>query len=1024
MLDQIVCRLENKQTVRSQISQGYLLKTLKSMFMMNQQQLRIQNKNIFISDEIVPTYLKNYYQKFFNDNNININIEQWVDLGVGSLYQIREFNPQTEESEDYIQAQAMSTDEIQQNLDIEEDELKRLSRDVDQKIIIRFRFHSDNYYEKQNDSIIICKEKSTNLEFAISFTDAESTNEFWEYIKKNNGTNLAELPCSMNADQFDDLQMPHLSKLDETLEAIDLDLSHFCQGIVYKPEFLEKLFETFDELELQKQTEKLEQIHLIVKKLILSNEQKLIMMLMNDKFFYACLGAFEYKRGAPKENYRELQKNEARFKQIIEIKNNDILEKIHMNYRLQYIKDSVIASYIEESTSNTFNIIITRNNMEILEFIKEKHFISELSEKFFDNLGDSIKFIGELLTIINNPNFQLTFKPQLVEIMNNYNFYKVFFQALKIIQETQIDRDLRTKQSLKLMEAITILANENKKELISFLFTGEKTLSYSHANQQTSRYSQSSSQSAREGTTIEQRKQYLALLSSILINEDAGLQIQVVEVFKVIFESMKNNELDDKIVNLLINDFFSYCFDKYSKGEINNQFINFVIQFLDLFQLAYKLSPTKFRAYVQKNQLIIKLFSRSDCNDKAIHLALVKLVRSLIVSDYVIITHLISNKIIDKIWEIYKKHERRSNLVNSTFQDMMYYLLVQNYYQTPKLFKYIMNSFGEELKARQTKILCFKKIVETYGLQKDWINQDRNEHLDFQNSEYLQQPHPIMEQIEEEKYFDSEDLPSSITVTPQLDQKQQQEKEKEVMIRRQSMKEKILKDLKSNEDEDDNFKLIQDQKIAQSNQNSQEDSVSSSSSLIINLNSLNVNGEFSSQQQQQQQETSSTEKPNKLEICIDLASDFDGSQSEDQHSQNNIQIEIEEKSLNIESKGKKKDEELKDDKCNGSILSDSSYSKINSKRSVKQRDDTDQESSILEDHQNGENKISKPEFSNKNEKISQIENKQELNHLNHNQAGSGSNYNNMFSNNYDDEEEKNMVKAPGEEVIQKKIKVD
>ncbi|EAR85415.3 component of IIS longevity pathway SMK-1 protein (macronuclear) [Tetrahymena thermophila SB210] len=919
----------------------------------------------------------------------------------------------------------MSTDEIQQNLDIEEDELKRLSRDVDQKVIIRFRFHSDNYYEKQNDSIIICKEKSTNLEFAISFTDAESTNEFWEYIKKNNGTNLAELPCSMNADQFDDLQMPHLSKLDETLEAIDLDLSHFCQGIVYKPEFLEKLFETFDELEVQKQTEKLEQIHLIVKKLILSNEQKLIMMLMNDKFFYACLGAFEYKRGAPKENYRELQKNEARFKQIIEIKNNEILEKIHMNYRLQYIKDSVIASYIEESTSNTFNIIITRNNMEILEYIKERHFISELSEKFFDNLGDSIKFIGELLTIINNPNFQLTFKPQLVEIMNNYNFYKVFFQALKIIQETEIDKDLKTKQSLKLMEAITILANENKKELISFLFTGEKTLSYSHANQQTSRYSQNNIQTTREGTTIEQRKQYLALLSSILINEDAGLQIQVVEVFKVIFESMKNNELDDKIVNLLINDFFSYCFEKYSKGEINNQFINFVIQFLDLFQLAYKLSPTKFRAYVQKNQLIIKLFSRSDCNDKAIHLALVKLVRSLIVSDYIIISHLISNKIIDKIWEIYKKHERRSNLVNSTFQDMMHYLLVQNYYQTPKLFKYIMNSFGEELKARQTKILCFKKIVETYGQQKDWINQDRNEHLDFQNSDYLQQPHPIMEQIEEEKYFDSDDVPSSIIAAPQLDQKQQQERDKENMIKRQSMKERILKQFKNDDDDDDdNFKLIQDQKLSQSNnnsQNGQEDSLSSSSSLVVNMNTLNVNGEslLSSQN-----ETTTVEKSNKLEICIDLAQDLDGDQSEDQHSQNNMQIEIEEKSLGIENIGKKKDEELKDDKCNGSILSDSSYSKLNSKRSLRQRDDMEQESSILDDHQNGENKISKPEFSNKNEKLSQIENKQELNHLGHNQSNSGSNYNNIFSNNYDDDEEKNMVKAPGEEVIQKKIKVD
>jgi len=52
-----------------------------------------------------------------------------------------------------------------------------------------------------------------------------------------------------------------------------------------------------------------------------------------------------------------VQAKEARFKQVIPIKDADILEKIHLNYRLQYIKDSVIASYIEDSTSTTFNLV-------------------------------------------------------------------------------------------------------------------------------------------------------------------------------------------------------------------------------------------------------------------------------------------------------------------------------------------------------------------------------------------------------------------------------------------------------------------------------------------------------------------------------------------------------------------------------------------------------------------------------------------------------------------------------------------
>lgn len=34
--------------------------------------------------------------------------------------------------------------------EIEEEELKRLNRDIEKLIIIRFRFHPDNHYEKQN----------------------------------------------------------------------------------------------------------------------------------------------------------------------------------------------------------------------------------------------------------------------------------------------------------------------------------------------------------------------------------------------------------------------------------------------------------------------------------------------------------------------------------------------------------------------------------------------------------------------------------------------------------------------------------------------------------------------------------------------------------------------------------------------------------------------------------------------------------------------------------------------------------
>lgn len=46
--------------------------------------------------------------------------------------------------------QSSSVEDVTETSEIEDDELQLLNRDVDDKIIIRFRFHPDNYYEKQN----------------------------------------------------------------------------------------------------------------------------------------------------------------------------------------------------------------------------------------------------------------------------------------------------------------------------------------------------------------------------------------------------------------------------------------------------------------------------------------------------------------------------------------------------------------------------------------------------------------------------------------------------------------------------------------------------------------------------------------------------------------------------------------------------------------------------------------------------------------------------------------------------------
>lgn len=95
--------------------------------------------------------------------------------------------------------------------------------------------------------------------------------------------------------------------------------------------------------------------------------------------------------------------------------------------------------------------------------------------------------------------------------------------------------------------------------------------------------------------------------------------------------------------------------------------MSFATQFFELFAMVYKSAPKKFRQPVISLDLVPKLCAGAVTKAKSIHLSIVKLIRSIIVADNLIIPHFIASKTVDVAWVIYKKHERRPNLVNSTF---------------------------------------------------------------------------------------------------------------------------------------------------------------------------------------------------------------------------------------------------------------------------------------------------------------------------------------------------------------------
>ena len=64
-------------------------------------------------------------------------------------------------------------------------------------------------------------------------------------------------------------------------------------------------------------------------------------------------------------HHRQFLKEKSIFKKIINIEDSNIIAKIQINYRLNYLKDSVVSSYIDHQAANTFNTVISINHAYI-----------------------------------------------------------------------------------------------------------------------------------------------------------------------------------------------------------------------------------------------------------------------------------------------------------------------------------------------------------------------------------------------------------------------------------------------------------------------------------------------------------------------------------------------------------------------------------------------------------------------------------------------------------------------------------
>lgn len=133
---------------------------------------------------------------------------------------------------------------------------------------------------------------------------------------------------------------------------------------------------------------------------MLFNDNGIFDYILQDDVFLGMLGMLECEYGLSarmlifqddpdfpslKASYRQFFQDTAKFRQVVEIKENKIRSKIHQTFRLLYLKDVVLARVLDDPTFGILNSFVFYNQVDIINHIQNN---DPLLIELFDGFRD------------------------------------------------------------------------------------------------------------------------------------------------------------------------------------------------------------------------------------------------------------------------------------------------------------------------------------------------------------------------------------------------------------------------------------------------------------------------------------------------------------------------------------------------------------------------------------------------------------------------------------------------------------